>query len=304
LFFLKKRNGILFYTLADLFTVLVVFELTSCNTFYPDAAVPAYLKSSSVVFSDSVYPQQFGDTTSNITNIWAFYNNNPIGVYDVPALFPILAKGKTLVQFSPGIENNGLQGTRVIYPFYADDTATINFQVNQTVSFIPHFTYLLNTKFAFDDNFERNNFNTNYFHSFGVSDTTMINLSRSPEVKYGAACGYICLNTKDSIYQGANERADSLPTTSDVYLEMDYMCNIPFNVGLRGVISAGDTSTNWFEQVNPISNWNKIYIDLTSYIASANAAGATQFEIAYYASLPPGKSVGQIYLDNIKVVHF
>ncbi len=270
------------------------YQLTSCNTFQPDTSVPAYLSVDSVTFSDNLFKQ--GYPTSNITNVWAYYNNNPIGVYNVPALFPILAQGGTLIQLSPGIEDNGLQETRVVYPFYTDDTMTVNLQAGHTSSFIPHFTYRPNTLFSFITDFE----NGNNFHTFDGSDTTLIRLTNSPEVKYGKYCGYICVDANHPVYQGETINADSLPSSGPVYVEMDYMCNIPFNIGLIGITS-GDTVDNWFEQINPISNWNKIYIDLTPYIASVDAS---VYQVAFNVTLPAGTPVGQVYLDNIKLVHF
>jgi hypothetical protein len=135
----------------------------------------------------------------------------------------------------------------------------------------------------------------------------MLRLS-GPKVKYGKYCGYICVDENHPYYQGENVNADSLPSDGPVYVEMDYMCDIPFNIGLIGIIAPGDTilPANYFEQINPISTWNKIYIDLNTnnLLGTANSEGAIQYQIAYYVSLPSGASVGHVYLDNIKLVHF
>src|SRR5580658_3222807 len=154
------------------------YQVTSCNVIDPDTSVPAYLSVDSVAYTNG--PSQ-GYPTSNITNVFPFYNNNPFGAYNVPALFPILAQGKTLIQLSPGIEDNGLQETRVIYPFYTTDTMTINLQQGKISSFIPHFTYRSNVKFAFTAYFQ----GSNPFHTFDGSDTIMVYAPTSgSEAKY------------------------------------------------------------------------------------------------------------------------
>lgn len=278
--------GIMFYT------------FTSCNTLQPDTSVPAYLSVDSVVFTDN--PATQGYPSYNITNVWAYYNYNPIGVYDMPAFFPILQQGRTLIQLSPGIEDNGLQETRVIYPFYTFDTMTLTLQAGKITSFIPHITYHSNTQFPLINDFE----SANKFHTFDGSLAKMATVSNS-QVKYGRHCGLINLSADSGFYQGECYDAYTLPTNSDVYVELDYMCNIPFSIGLVGVAPLDTLAPNYFEQINPISYWNKIYIDLTPYISQENTSyNVTQFQLAFAATLPAGVSSGQIYLDNIKLVHF
>jgi len=280
---------------------IMFYQLTSCNTFQPDTSVPAYLSVDSVVFTDNPVTQ--GYPTSNITNVWAYYNNNPIGVYDVPALFPILTRGNTFIQLSPGIENNGLQETRVIYPFYTFVTDTVNFQVGHISSLIPHFTYRSNTKFPWITDFETGN----NFHTFDGSDTTLFRLSGSPYVKYGKYCGCACLDVNHPFFQVESVQADSLPNDgTGVYVEMDYMCTIPFSIGIVDIqdgdtVFNNDSPVNYFEQINPSGTWNKIYIDLETYLAISNS---NVYQIAFAANLPQGYTSGQIYLDNIKLVHF
>ncbi len=241
--------------------------------------------------------EQNGDTTSNITNVWAYYNNNPIGVYNVPSLFPVLAQGNTFTQLSPGIEENGLQETRSIYPFYTYDTMTVNFQANHTSTFIPHFTYRSNTKFPLIAEFENNN----GFQTFDSGNVKLNTYSNPSIVKYGKSCGYALLNSQNSNFQVESIQPDSLPNSSPVYVEMDYMCTIPFSIGIVDIQNGVTFSANYFEQINPISTWNKIYINLSPYLTQT---GKNLYQIAFGATLPQGKSEGQIYLDNIKLVHF
>jgi len=277
---------------------LLFCQLTACSTFYPDTSIPAYISVDSVPFSCNYL--NYGSSSANITDLWAYSNNNPAGVYDVPALFPLLNQGSTLMQFSAGIIENGISNTRAIYPFYTYDTVTVNIQPNHTTSIIPRFTYRSGTIMALKEDFE----NGNAFKSY-QSSAVMARVS-GPNVFEGGYSGYINLTTDTSNYQGITSSSWELPTQTAVYLELNYMCNIPFNIGLRGIVSAGDTLTpiNYFLGVNPVNIWNKMYVNLTPYIAEANASGAVTYQIAIDAELPAGSTSGQVYLDNIKLVHF
>jgi hypothetical protein len=288
-----------------LFGALILFQLCSCKIFDPDTAVPVYIKVPTVVFKDnSGLPASEGDTTSNITDLWTYANNNSTGVYDVPSEYPVLVSGNTYVQLTPGVEENGISNTRAVYPFYTYDTVTVNVQPGNTYSITPHYTYRSGVMpLKLNCNFE----GSTDFKNYGVTDTSMLTLtkSQSSQVKYGSSCGYICLDAGHPVYQGITIGAYPLSNTSGVWLEMDYMCNISFSVGLVGIISPNDTVgsppyPDYFEGLNPIGTWTKIYLNLTSTVQDLNA---NTYMLAFYAQLPTGTSVGQIYLDNIKLVY-
>ena len=48
--------------------------------------------------------------------------------------------------------------------------------------------------------------------------------------------------------------------------------------------------------------WKKIYIDLSEDVSFE--VGASSYEIYFLSYLDPDKTLGTIYIDNIKVVHF
>lgn len=268
----------------------------SCNTFYPDTAVATYIKVDSVIFTNNI-PNQQTATSSKITDLWTYANNNPTGVYDVPSLYPIISQGKTLLQFTPVVTENGISNTRAIYPFYTYDSVTVNLQQNNTYSFVPHFTYRSGVKFPIFSNFDNG---TPFDTVPGSHSPVMIPLKNSPLVKYGSGCGLISLTTSDTIYDGITIDTFHSTTSTAVWMELDYMCNIPFNISVTGTTSSGTTS-DFFIGINPKSYWNKIYINLTNQIAEYPG---DYYQIEILALLPTGTSSGQVYLDNLKVVSF
>ena len=87
----------------SVFSVLLALSavfLGSCNKFKGDQTIPAYIRIDSIyVYTD--YENQ-GAPTSNITDAWVYINNEAIGAYELPAVFPVLAKGLTEVRVDEG----------------------------------------------------------------------------------------------------------------------------------------------------------------------------------------------------------
>jgi hypothetical protein len=54
--------------------------------------------------------------------------------------------------------------------------------------------------------------------------------------------------------------------------------------------------------INPTKTWNKIYINLTPTIS--NNTDASKFKVYFKATKEEGAENSEIYLDNIKLLHF
>src|ERR1700761_424190 len=79
--------------IVQLFILIVsVFSISGCNVINPKEAVPTYIHVDSFRFTPANYELQ-GASTHDIRTVFAFYNNNPIGVFDLPATFPVIATG-------------------------------------------------------------------------------------------------------------------------------------------------------------------------------------------------------------------
>ena len=90
-----------------------------------------------------------------------------------------------------------------------------------------------------------------------------------------------------------------LPVGRDVYLEMDYKCSQPFIMGLIGVTNNGEKRIPII-QLNPKSDWNKIYIRLGPYV-NFNS-DAFKFKVYFRVALPSTLTEGNVYLDNLKLI--
>ena len=81
--------------------------LAACNR---DMQVPAYLYVDRTLLTTN-YAEQ-GTASANISDVWVTVDGTNRGVYELPALFPLLASGTTKVQLQAGIKKNGVSSIR------------------------------------------------------------------------------------------------------------------------------------------------------------------------------------------------
>lgn len=103
------------------------------NTINPIGRVPTYIHIDSFTFQNNSSLNL--PTTHAISNVWVYYNDNPVGEFDLPCTIPIIATGSQQVQLFPGIIVNGLNSLTGIYPFYTADTFTLAAQPGNHVQY-------------------------------------------------------------------------------------------------------------------------------------------------------------------------
>ena len=59
-----------------------------------------------------------GSAAHKITTVWVQVDGAYAGVFELPAIFPVLASGSTEIRIQAGINENGTRATRLAYPFY------------------------------------------------------------------------------------------------------------------------------------------------------------------------------------------
>lgn len=263
--------------------------LPSCKPM-PNDGVPFYLKIDSVSLSTN--PNTQGDNTHNITDLWAEANNTNLGAYELPCNFPVLEENDVRITLSAGVEQSGQAGIRVIYPFYQIDTFTLNAVRAQTYTHTPVFTYKAGTTFAFIDNFETSNNFTNLPLATQATDSTVI---------YGSRCGKLTVTASDSNELALQTPAIDLPEGEEIWLEVDYKADVPFWVGYYGYFNGSAApSVNPYLFVSAKSKWSKLYIKLSESLA---AIRADRYSIYFEALRPYGTNGGNVYIDNVKVLH-
>lgn len=277
--------------------VLVLFFISACELINPEEDIPAYINIDTVMLHTNRVTQ--GDNTHRIKDVWVDVDGVRLGTFEVPVRFPVLAEGSHRVLIMAGIWDNGIEGTRDIYPFYSRIEFDTVFTAAEIIEYTPVFHYSSAAKFdGWREDFESTLLT---IESSDLSDTSIV-LETDPSDMYNQF-GAIYLTDSKNYYEAVNKTSVPVPTgSSDIYLELDYKTNNEFIIGL--IINYVNTSpeVNPIVTINPKDEWNKIYINMTSYIKQATNPLSLNFYIR--ASKAPTVDEGQIYIDNIKLVNF
>lgn len=242
-----------------------------------------------------------GELTENVTDVYLLVDNQIIGYFELPIKIPLLMDGSKVITVYPAIHDNGISATKTTYPFLQPYSLTCNLVKNQTATINPVTKYYTNTKFWIED-----------FEDAGIKIQTspdfppLLTTGSDPSIlKYGQRYGWVHLTKQDSIWMGATQKISLPQYGAEVYLEIDYMNT---NSLLTGVNSYGTTAF----QANPniqlnaqdenSKKWKKIYINLKEIVSYS--LNYNMFEQYLEAQLDAGKNSSDIYIDNIKIVHF
>lgn len=251
------------------------------------------INSSSVMYT--------GELTENITDAWVFVDDQIIGVFEVPFKIPILKSGSVNIKIYPTVKNNGISATKKIYPFLEVYEINTELVQNQTLTLNPTTRYYSNTNFWVED-----------FEDAGVKiqddPNTVAHLETGNDpliLEYGNNYGHVSLTSPESFWIAKTNEQLNLPKNGkDVYLEIDYYNTNSVTTGLMAAAATGNVgNTNvQLNKQDPSSiKWKKIYIELTEI--TSHSQSAQYFEVTFEALFDAIGSQGDIYIDNIKVVH-
>lgn len=257
--------------------------------------IPAYLHIQP--FSISVLPSQ-GTARQNLSDAMVFINEEYLGIFELPATFPVLSLGATRVRVYPVVRQNGLRSNPVINPMFTFDSMTLNLRANITDTIRPRTTYSASTQISYIESFESTN------HSFGYNYDKNTRLRFiSTEGGYENKSGQIILTRGDTniVMQKASTSRFLLPSNyQNLFLEMDYKCDSELGVGFIGFDPQTLTETALIKTyLFPRKTWNKVYVNITSE-AKATRSSEIRFYVA--SRLSDTLSRGEIWIDNLKIL--
>jgi len=271
--------------------------LVNCTLTDNTQIEPAYLEITSV---DIVTTTAEGEPTHNLTDVWAYADNQLLGVFEVPCKIPIILNAETTeFLIFPGFRNNGEQSRSFTYNLMEQARFTESLAPGETVKKDLVFKYKDDAIFDFVENFEGGShiFTNDLDEDFGTS----IEVS-SEDVRSGAQSGKISLTSDNPVLLVANifeyDRANN--GGADNYFEMDYKNDVPFSVGVIFEQECQRISQPLII-LNESEEWNKIYIDFTSVLSSPVIDSYTVLITTDLDAL--NRTEGTIYLDNLKFVH-
>lgn len=284
-----------------LLVTINLFLLISCKK-YKAADPTFFLKASSVTVVPNKAatlnaPQGQGTASHKITDLFLYVNGRFQGIYPVGSLMPVITKGQPVtVNLFAGIKNNGISNTRISFIFYQFLTLDTLAENGKTVNRSFAFHYDSNVKFEWVEDFDSGTGFTVRKSTYG-SD---VNFKLAPPADAFEGKSIMMELSGDSIQaQLESNIAYPLPAgSSNVYMELNYKCTAPFEVGLIG----DDAQRKDALVINPQPNWNKIYIALADPVSKSPISDKYQvyFRMLKTDAYPNPK----MYLDNIKLIHF
>lgn len=287
---------------------VIGFAFESCTFWDNPEPIPAYIYVQPFELSADAATE--GSNSHKISDVWVFAGGQNIGVYSLPAIVPVLLEDNLELQLFPGIKNNGIAASPVIYPFYDRYRFSGQLESARIDTINPSTSYIDNARFSLIERFDDSH--TFKFDLDGNLNTRIEITNNAEDVFEGGGSGRIQLDTINSIVEVASQAsfADLPDNGQSIYLEMDYKSEIELAVSLVGFDVSGSSFPGTVLFLNPKSEWNKVYFDVTDTVLFFKDAATAGFRILIAARMPKNTN-GQftmdrakILVDNVKLVHF
>lgn len=279
-----------------LYFLFISVIFVNCTLTDSDQPIPSYLEITDV----NITTNQFqGEPTHKITDIWAYADNQLLGVFELPCKIPVLTTGETTeFLIFPGFRNNGERPRSFTYNVMDQLRFTETMAEGEVIQKSLTFSYKDEAIFDFIEGFEGGSHI--FTRELDDNENSIIELS-TDDKKSGAQSGKICITEENPIVSVAcifdYKRIDNAGL--DSYFEMDYKNDVQFFVGVL-YEQEGQILTQPLIVIKESAEWNKIYIDFTSILSSPLIVNYS----VYITNLEPTTAdSGTIYLDNLKFVH-
>jgi hypothetical protein len=269
--------------------------------------IPSYIYVPALGFSTRGKKDTQGDSSSKFVDVWIYEKGKLLGNIGLPALIPIQKSGLTELSFDAGVLKSGQDDQRIPNPFTDRQTFYRELTPNKIDTFTPVITYLTNAKFSIIEGFESNGFEFTSSVNNASGDTIQSVAVLTPPnsgIVLGNKMGKVIMAPSSLSFEidskeFTKEELQPSPSAS-VYLELDYKSETAINIGMYSQTTTGVVQVLPIFSTFPSTSWNKVYICLDQDISPANAG--TRFKIAI--SISNNGASPEVYIDNIKLVHF
>lgn len=272
---------------------LSAFMWQGCNIINPVEKVPTYIHIDSFTFNN-YFP---GVTTShNIIGVSVYYNNSAVGFFDLPATIPIVADGHGELELSAVVPVNGLNSINVAYPFYRIDTFSFDAQPGKILYCHPHTGFTAPSKINKYSDFSGNTF---FARWGGNKDLT---LASDDSLKFeGTPTGTVLLSAAGDSSVDSSTIVFPIPA-GQAFLEFDYKSEVPFYVGMQGLLAGVVSTTPYYLMgIKPSATWKKFYLNAADFNGQLKA---DEYRLYLKINLGEGQTRGRFLIDNIQLVNF
>ena len=270
--------------------------ISSCELINPEEDAPCYVQIDSFSLTTNYSTQ--GTASHKLKDAWVYIDNELIGVFELPARFPVLKAGTKKMLVGSGILNNGIASTRVVYPFIKYYESDITLAPEQTIQLgkLP-VTYFPGKNYTWFEDFEGSGYSLD---TLSNSQAPLIIDTQNPFE--GNKCLQMQVTSAKGILECASINSYPIAAGADAYLELNYRCDQAFTLGIVANYSGGNTVTAAIITFNPSADWNKTYVELRKVIGN-NFPTASSFNIWFRMDLADGKAEGNAWVDNLKLMN-
>jgi len=259
------------YILLSLCIFTVFGAFYGCNIINPAEEIPSILKIEKTSV-ETDYELE-GTDKHNITDVWVFAGNEPLGVFPLPATIPILNEGSTEISIFPGVKLNNQAINRNIYEVIKSNVSSINLIPGDTSIFNPVFKYKKKDEDIYFDFINNFDFSNDFESQAGSVD--------------------LKLTTNENIvFEG--ER--SLTLVLD-----HYKIDAPITVNVIQQFYDGANISISILNIGAVNEWTKIYIPLRDAIVGIS--NLYSIRLSFSGIKPPDLNTARFSWDNIKLVH-
>jgi hypothetical protein len=283
----------------SLIIALIISSFYSCDIINPPEPKAAYLEVDTIMVNNTT---GLGGNFHGIEDIWVYVNGQLVGTYEAPFTVPVLPSGEQQLTLEAGVKESGQSSFHVIYPFMTSYSSDTTLPPGDTLHINPVFQYA-DPDVAFFEDFE--DLGTG-FEITAASDTALQTVNDSNCLD--GQCGYFANDISRPNFDCRTAEVFPLPKDSKIFAEVSYMCTQEFTVG---VFAKEYTGEGYSDVRYPIltlfesPEWNTVYINLTDIVAETTNA----VEYRLFISAQPMENnenfvSGEVYLDNIKILHY
>ncbi len=275
--------------------------LYGCKVSDREVFLPSYVHVAKPIFKTPSDNSQ-GFPSAAINDVWVFENEIVRGLHFIGANVPIQKVGKTKIRFTAAVKSDGNLEQRVIYPMFNSFSKEVDLVQLETDTVEATFSYLSNTVFPFIEDFDGNGSRFEYNPALKQAGDTIFKDKGEGAFTPGNFAGRIELKSADpkGILEVYSQVYTSWPRFTPFYFEMDYKGNIPITVGLYATSSSGETKQFPMFITNPISNWNKLYLNFEPEI---NKRGSGMQYRLFLRFSKGSVANPEAWIDNLKIVY-
>lgn len=264
----------------------------------PSEVVPTYVHIDSFTFKGD--PARTGSASHKITSVFAYFKNAPVGIFDLPVTFPVIATEPGDLLVIPAVDFDGLTGYQATYPHYIGHEMTLTPSPGNTVNYAPATEYSTGSVLRSKEDFELGVGVDNAFVRL-AGDADLVTTSTPAEVFEGSGSGVIHLGPGKDSAAVISRSGIAISANKSSFIELNYKGTMPLVVALQAMYADGSVFEANIIGLKARSEWGKIYIGTDEFVG---ANQGVDYKMVIRTLKPAGQSDGYLYLDNIKVLSF